>query len=63
MVATMAYWTFLDHVSSIPQVEKSETNLHFLTEFLGQFAEKLPNDSEVEDPKFPNKIDVAFWNQ
>ena len=31
------------------QVGKSEENFRFLCEYLGQFCERLPNDTELED--------------
>ena len=34
------------------QVERSELNQKFLSEYLAQFCDKLPNDSELEEPHF-----------
>lgn len=41
------------------QVEMCD-NKAFLTEFLGQFAERLPNDTELEDWLCPCSICVIF---
>ena len=62
MPACMHAWSLLNlhrlgtsHQNHHYKVEQTE-NLKFLLEYLAQFAEKLPSDTESEDPNNAWKI-------
>eukprot|EP00435_Cladocopium_sp_Y103_P036145 s1460_g9.t1 len=64
-------WSFVDRFCTGDrirevEVQKSEANQQFLSEFLAQFCEKIPNDSELEDPNIFERFgstlgELAGW--